>query len=119
MSERAMTIKQFNQGIVNATAEAIFNSACDELDAMREYNYKRLRSCTAWVFETENFYILKSYDTFIAAIDKRSNFAVDVLRMVYGYTSTSAQHISKFIHDFTPYPWNSPRYTWRDIRTVK
>ena len=119
MSERAMTIKQFKQGIENATAEGIFNAACNELDAMREYNYNRLRYCSAWVFETENFYLLKSYDTLIAAIDKRSNVTVDVLRMVYGYTSTSAQHISKFLHDYTPYPWNFPRYTWRDIHAVK
>lgn len=119
MSERAMTIKQFNQGVINATADGIFNAACNELDAMREYNYKRLRSCSALVFETDNFYLLKSYDTFIAAIDKRSNTTVDVLRMVYGYTSTSAQHIRKFQHDYTPYPWNFPFYTWRDIHTVK
>ena len=119
MSERAMTIKRFNQGVSNATAEAIFNAACNELDAMRVYNYKRLRSCSAWVFETDNFYLLKSYDTFIAAIDKRSNTTVDVLRLVYGYTSTSAQHISKFWQDYTPYPLDSPRYTWRDIHTVK
>ena len=117
MSEniRVKTMKQYNQELDNITATAIFNAACNEIDAMSEYNYKRLRSCSAYVFETENFYILKSYNIFIAAIDKRSHFIVDVLRMVYGYTSTSAQHIAKFIHDYTPYPWTSNRYTYREI----
>lgn len=93
---KTMTMKQYNQSIENITAQAIFNAAFDEMDTMQEYKYKRLRTCTAWVFETENFYLLKFYDTFIAAIDKRSNVCVDVLRYVYCYTSTSAQHITKF-----------------------
>lgn len=116
---KAKNMKQYNQELENITAKAIFNSACNELDVMREYNYKRLRSCTAWVFETENFYVLKSYNTFIAAIDKRTSFCVDVLRYVYGYTSTSAQHISKFFSDytFTIGKWRSDLkiYTYRDI----
>ena len=115
----AMTMKQYNQLSENITAKAIFNRAFNEVDAMREYKYKRLRSCTAWVFETENFYLLKSYDTFIAAIDKRSNVCVDVLRYVYGYTSASAQHIVKFFSDyaFTIGKWRSDLkiYTYRDI----
>ena len=116
---KAMTMKQYNQSVENITAKAIFNAAFDELDAMREYKYKRLRSCTAWVFETENFFLLKSYDTFIAAIDKRTSSCVDVLRDVYGYTSTSAQHIAKFFNDyaFTIGKWRSDLkiYTYRNI----
>lgn len=116
---KAMTMKQYNQNLDNITARAIFNSAFNELDAMLEYKYKRLRSCTAWIFETENYYLLKSYNTFIAAIDKRSDVCVDVLRDVYGYTSTSAHHISKFFSDyaFTIGKWRSDLkiYTYRDI----
>lgn len=116
---KAMTMKQYNQNLENITAKAIFNVAFNELDAMREYKYKRLRSCTAWLFETENFYLLKSYDTIIAAIDKRSNVCVDVLRDVNGYTSTSAKHISKFFSDyaFSIGKWRSDLkiYTYRDI----
>lgn len=117
MSEnvRALTMKQYNQKCENISASVIFNAACDELDAMQEYKYKRLRSCSAYVFETENYYILKSYDTLVAAIEKHSHYCADVLRMVYGYTSTSAQHISKFFHDYTPYPWNNNKYTYREI----
>lgn len=116
---KALTMKQYNQNLENITAKAIFNSACNELDAMHEYKYKRLRSCTAWVFETENFFVLKSYDTFIAAVDKRSNACVDVLRDVYGYTNTSGQHIAKFFSDyaFSIGKWRSDLkiYTYRDI----
>lgn len=61
---------------------------------------KRLRSCTAYVFESENYYYLKSYNTVIAFIDKNTDTLYDVLRLVYGYTSTSAQHISKFSSDY-------------------
>ena len=116
---KAMTMKRYNQSIENITAKAIFNAAFNELDAMHEYKYKRLRSCTAWVFETENFYLLKSFYTFIAAIDKRNSFCVDVLRDVYGYTSTSARHIAKFFSDyaFTLGKWRSDLkiYTYRRI----
>lgn len=116
---KAMTIKQYNQSIENTVARDIFNAAFNELDAQQKPVYHRLRSCTAWVFETENFYVLKSYNTFIAAIDKRSNTCVDVLRDVYGYTSTSSQHIAKFFSDYAfsigKFRSDLKIYTYRDI----
>lgn len=66
---------------------------------------KRLRSCTAWVFETESFYILKSYETYVACIRKYDDILYDALRIAYGYTATSAQHISKFAHDYGAGKW--------------
>lgn len=66
---------------------------------------KRLRSCTAWVFETEDYYILKSYETYVAVILKSADVMYDALRIVYGYTATSAQHISKFGHDYGQDKW--------------
>lgn len=60
----------------------------------------KLRNCSAWVWETEHFYILQSYATMVAAIDKESNTMFDFLRYVYGYTATSAQHIAKFAIDY-------------------
>ena len=114
-----MTMKQYNQSVENITAKAIFNAAFNELDGRKKSVCHRLRSCTAWVFETENFFLLKSYDTIIAAIDKRTSFCADVLRDVYGYTSTSAQHIAKFFSDyaFSIGKWRSDLkiYTYRDI----
>lgn len=66
---------------------------------------KRLRSCTAWVFETEDYYILKSYETYVAVILKSADVMFDALRIVYGYTATSAQHIAKFAHDYGAGKW--------------
>ena len=71
------------------------------IKAKSQYNYfERLRYCTAWVYGDENFYILVSYSTPIAIIDKKQQIGYDFLRLIYGYTSTSAQHISKFFHDY-------------------
>ena len=60
----------------------------------------RLRSCNACVLTSGNYYLLKSYSTIAAAIDTEGNI-YDFLRYVYGYTSTSAQHIAKFRNDYS------------------
>lgn len=65
----------------------------------------RLRNCTAWVYETTNYYFLRSYNTIVAFIDKTTDTCYDVLRLVYGYTSISAQHIAKFRHDYGQGKW--------------
>ena len=60
---------------------------------------KRLNKCHAWYgiqHGAENIVILRSYQTVIAVYDKQENIVYDFLRAVYGYTSTSCQHITKF-----------------------
>lgn len=69
----------------------------------------RLRSSNACVWETKHFYILQSYATMVAAIDKETNIMFDFLRYVYGYTATTAQHIAKFAKDYGA----TNRYTYR------
>lgn len=95
-SEKAKTNNP--QVTINKAVE----NACHRMD--KEYrskdNPKRLRSCSAYVYETDNFYVLRSYNTIIACIDKQTKICYDFLRLVYGYTSTSSQHISKFWHDY-------------------
>lgn len=81
------------------------------------YIGKRLRSCTATVYETDNYYILKSYNSFIACIDKAVNVLYDALRYEYGYTATSAHHISKFAKDYLDKTRPSVTITWRPIKT--
>jgi hypothetical protein len=66
---------------------------------------RKLRSCSAVVHETDNYYFLQSYDTIVAFIDKNTDTCYDVLRLVYGYTSTSAQHIAKFRSDYGNGKW--------------
>lgn len=56
----------------------------------------RLNHCQAWTQDFEGFTILWSYRTVVAVYDKSTDTLYDVLRGVYGYTATSAQHIAKF-----------------------
>lgn len=60
----------------------------------------RLRTCQAYVYETSSFYVLRSYKTVVAIIEKSTDTCYDFLRAVYGYTITSAQHINKFDKDY-------------------
>lgn len=85
----------------------IVKSAMERMneDLKKVYGVKRLRSCSAEVLETENFYILISYRTNIACIEKNTDTLYDYLRGVYGYTATSAQHISKFKKDYGAGKW--------------
>ena len=105
--------------------QEIINNMC--LECLDEVNaeimeqgglkkWKRLRSCSAEVSETDNYYVLRSYNTLVAFIDKRSDTLYDVLRYVYGYTATSAKHIAKFNHVYCIGNWGcGNRYTYRHI----
>jgi len=88
-----------NQAVENLDAIRLYQQAMDERNN-QVVKTERLRYCTAEVDTTENFYILRSYKTIVAAIDRRNNRGADVLRYVYGYTATSAQHIRKFFADY-------------------
>lgn len=96
------------------------NNMCDEIEARFSAEnpdglpcggtgWKRLRSCTAYVYETPKFYALMSYRTLVAIIEKETDTCVDFLRTVYGYTSTSNQHICKFSHDYGCGKWGCAR----------
>lgn len=98
-------IKNFKQEEINAKASAMYEKALDELRT--DYlDCMRLRTCQALVMETKNYYILRSYGTYVACIEKSSDTLVDVLRTVFGYTATSCQHISKFEKDYCAGKWN-------------
>ena len=83
------------------------------LDAIADFNKQaignsksqRLRNCSAVVFERGHYIVLQSYNTIVAIIDKDTDTLYDFLRYVYGYTSTSAQHIAKFKHDYGKAKW--------------
>ena len=86
-------------------------------------NFKRLRSCSAEVapvIDAETgeliYYVLRSYNTIVAAIDVRTDTLYDFLRYVYGYTSTSAQHIAKFDKDYGRGKWGcANRVIYREV----
>ena len=79
----------------------------------------RLRTCNARIYETINFFVLESYNTIVACIDKKDFVCYDFLRKVYGYTNTSAQHIAKFRNDiwseYDPLCNHHITWTWRNI----
>lgn len=80
----------------------------DMNEDIRKYGFsisRRLRTCNARVLETPNYYVLVSYNTTVACIDKRTDTLYDFLRFMYGYTATSAQHISKFKNDYGAGKW--------------
>lgn len=98
----------------NRQALNIWYAAGREFNKERPTKSRRLRTMSARVFETSNYYILKSYDTFIACIDKDTKICSDVLRNVYGFTSTSAKHVSAFDSDFGA----TKRVTWKAIKRL-
>lgn len=84
------------------------------LDSITIPNYAtwtQLRSCSAEVAQCGRFTVLRSYNTIVAAIDTTTGICYDFLRKVYGYTATSAQHISKFKRDYHA----TDCKTWREV----
>lgn len=103
-------MKKSEQKLINERCMIAYDNALEETII----GAKRLRTCSAIVYETENYYILKSYSTVIAVIDKTFDTLYDCLRVVYGYTATSAQHISKFDKNYCSGAWGcSERLTAR------
>lgn len=112
-------MKRQQQMKINELVSKKYDQAIVELDewmTRRNPYMARLRSCQAWVIETQNYCFLESYNTVVAFIDKKDDVLYDVLRLVYGYTSTSAQHIAKFSSDYSR-SWASEtvRYTWSEV----
>lgn len=108
-------MKKSEQEKINTLCASMLDKVNDEIvscGGLKEW--ERLRTCNARVSETANYYILCSYNTLVAFIDKNTDTLYDVLRYVYGYTATSAQHISKFEKDYCQGQWHCEnRYTMR------
>ena len=106
-------MKKDQQIAMNNFVVKNYSVMMDEFTEKNWYNAERLRSCQACVYETENYFVLKSYDTIVAFIDKNTRQKFDILRKVYGYTSTSAQHIAKFFSDYSDFRLST--YTYREV----
>ena len=108
---------KLSQREINEACRAYYDAAMYERGQLpwvpdnKPSPWKRLRSCSAEVLETPSFFILRSYNTVVAVIDKDTGSTWDVLRMVYGYTATSAEHIAKFSKDYG----TGNSYKWREI----
>lgn len=92
-------MKKAEQNRINEIVSAEYRKFEEEAQHKGTQYIARLRSCSAEVWASDSYYILRSYNTIIAIIDSKGNL-YDFLRMVYGYTATSAQHISKFARDY-------------------
>ena len=88
------------QALINEKVMAMVDKYIEEVKQNVFIDGIRLRTCHAYVYETPNFYVLRSYNTVVAIIEKSTDTCYDFLRAVYGYTNTSAQHISKFCKDY-------------------
>lgn len=105
-----------HQNVINNLAIREWNYAMKYLDGCPDYSFKRLRYCNAIVYITDRYFILKSYNTLVACINRYTGIQVDMLRYEYKFTRTSAQHISKFFNDYSislSYP--AKRYTYKSI----
>lgn len=67
-----------DQIAVNILCKCEYQKALTEMESenIGYYDCKRLRSCSAWVYETTHYYILRSYGTFIAVLDKKTGCAL-------------------------------------------
>ena len=116
-------VKTQEQEVINYVSKNLYEMAMNEafdangfMNTEIWYHGKRLNKCNAMVYETENFYILESYSTIVAVIEKATDIFADVLRMVYGYTSTSCQHIAKFRRAYGKDKWGCKiEYCFRNI----
>lgn len=96
-----------NELVLNA-----YNKSRDEYLKSTIVDTHQLRTCSATVIETAGWYYLRSYNTIVAVIPKCTNICYDILRLVHGYTATSAQHINKFMKDYGV----DTKITWRPVR---
>lgn len=97
----------------NAICANVCNEIMHKYYQGKYYVVGQLRTCNAQVLNFEDYYVLKSYNTIVAAVSKSFGNSFDFLRLVYGYTATSAQHISKFRNDYAK---NAVcNYVYRDI----
>lgn len=103
------------QASINRFCLKAFNNAMEQYNAMLSNGEKikcvPLAQCNARVYETNDYYILQSYRTFVACVSKRTGSCYNLLRYTYKYTSTSTQHIWKFYRKYAD--------TYFEIRVYK
>lgn len=81
---------------INTEMIEIWDKAIRKAFETNDYCELRLYTCQAQIIITDTGIFLRSYKTLVAFYDMRTNTIYDMLRYVYGYTSTSTQHIAKF-----------------------
>lgn len=99
-----------NENAIVLCALSNFDAALEnDRKYLSDLKFTRLRTCSAKVATFYDYTVLVSYNTMVAFI--KDGILYDALRYVYGYTSTSAQHIAKFANDYGA----KERHTWREV----
>lgn len=119
ISEKEKQARMLFQQKINQECVDEFRGALQELEEARisingylmYSKFHKFLHCQASYIHTRNYTILLSYDTIVCVINRNNMIAYDFLRYVYGYTATSAQHITKFIRYFDA----KEKYTYRVI----
>lgn len=104
-----MKVKE--QILINQEVEEVIHDLLHCIEVFGAYKVRQLRSCSAEIYETNGYHFLKSYNTVIACIGDENNVCYDFLRLVYGYTATSAKHITKFMQDYN----STEKRTYRPV----
>lgn len=88
--------QQINEFIIGEYDDALsyYMECCDKYPDRIKWH--QLYNCKGCFCDIDRWTFLKSYDTIVAVFDHYHFRLFDVLRYVYGYTATSAQHIAKF-----------------------
>lgn len=114
-----MTRKQYEQKRNNAACEEAIRIYSSMVNTHQAHHLERLHSCNAYMFVRGTWVALKSYNTVVALFNTETGMLYDILRLVYGYTATSAQHIAKFrnlIRDRYGYQCEGLcTVTWREV----
>ena len=116
-------MKKSEQIAINEQVIAFLEAYRNSTRPMTYEVSRPLRSCSARVnYMTDSetgevlYAVLTSYSTVVAIIDYATDTLYDFLRYVYGYTSTSAQHISKFSKDYGIGKWGcSHVLTYKEV----
>ena len=92
-------MKKQEQLAINSRIELAMDKYDEVFCNIPEYTMPpkvKLNNCQAWTQDFEGFTVLWSYNTAVAVYDETTDTLYDILRGTFGYTETSAQHISKF-----------------------
>lgn len=89
-------MKKKDQIEVNVYVENTINDINALLRTSSPPAWYRLHHCSAEWTQVGEWMLLRSYCTIVAAYNTETDELFDFLRLVYGYTATSAQHIAKF-----------------------
>ena len=109
-------MKKNEQLEVNAYVENIVNDINALLRTSSPAAWCRLYHCSAEMAQIGDWMLLRSYSTIVAAYNPVTDELFDFLRLVYGYTATSAQHIAKFRNYCRDEFGNNPTiYRWYSV----